>query len=71
MNAFGGNASSIPPSQGGYQSGAGSGAGHDQHHKDCLEVTGKVNGIVYDRFGDFEGFLFLSETGVRTPIPQP
>jgi hypothetical protein len=63
VNAFGGNAPSIPPSQGGYQKGAGSGTGHGHHHKESPEVTGKVNGIVYDRFGDFEGFLFLSEKG--------
>jgi subtilase family serine protease len=30
-----------------------------KHH----EYTGKVNGLVYDRFGDFEGFLLLTEHG--------
>jgi Pro-kumamolisin, activation domain len=28
-------------------------------------ATGKVDGIVYDRFGDFEGFLLLTEAGQR------
>lgn len=27
------------------------------------EATGKINGIVYDRFGDFEGFMLLTEAG--------
>jgi hypothetical protein len=27
------------------------------------EYTGKVRGVVYDRFGDFEGFLLLTEAG--------
>ncbi len=35
------------------------GCGHDHDH----EATGKVNGVIYDRFGDFEGFCLLSEEG--------
>jgi hypothetical protein len=27
------------------------------------EFTGKVAGVIYDRFGDFEGFLLLTEAG--------
>jgi hypothetical protein len=27
------------------------------------EHTGKVNGLVYDRFGDFRGFYLLTEDG--------
>jgi hypothetical protein len=27
------------------------------------EATGKINGVVYDRFGDFEGFHLLTEHG--------
>lgn len=33
--------------------------GHRRHH----EATGKINGVVYDRFGDFEGFCLLTEQG--------
>jgi hypothetical protein len=39
------------------------------HHKPCdhdknrLEFTGKVIGLCHDRFGDFEGFLLLTECG--------
>ena len=35
--------------------GEGSGEGY--------EYTGKVDGVIYDRFGDFEGFLLLTEHG--------
>lgn len=28
-----------------------------------LHYTGKVTGVVYDRFGDFEGFILLTERG--------
>jgi hypothetical protein len=31
--------------------------------KDQMEFTGKVVGIIHDRFGDFEGFLLLMESG--------
>ena len=27
------------------------------------EITGKVTGLIYDRFGDYEGFLLFTETG--------
>jgi hypothetical protein len=33
------------------------------HEKERLEFTGKVAGIIYDRFGDFEGFLLRTEEG--------
>jgi len=36
--------------------------GHGRPH-DWLEFTGKVNGLKYDRFGDFEGFFLLTEHG--------
>ena len=28
-------------------------------------MTGKVDGLVYDRFGDFEGFILDTEDGER------
>ena len=62
VNAFGGNAGAIKPSPIGipYPGGAGPGAG--SHHGARL-FTGKVIGLVYDRFGDFEGFELLTEEG--------
>ncbi|MEI9996933.1 MAG: hypothetical protein WDM91_20230 [Rhizomicrobium sp.] len=59
INGMGGNASKIPPSPGGYQPPSfhpGKPAGEHRY-------TGKIIGIRYDRFGDFEGFTLLSETG--------
>jgi len=28
-----------------------------------LAFTGKVNGLIFDRFGDFDGFLLFTEHG--------
>ncbi len=55
----GGNSANVPPSLNGYQ-----GAGKPGHH--CPGVhhhTGKVAGLIFDRFGDFEGFLLRLESG--------
>ncbi len=59
INGMGGNASGIPPSANGYP------AHHPVLGKHAGEhcYTGKVVGIRYDRFGDFEGFTILSESG--------
>jgi hypothetical protein len=51
VNALGGNAAAIPPSPKGYNPPAGN------------DNTGKVTGLIYDRFGDFEGFHLLTEEG--------
>jgi hypothetical protein len=57
VDGLGGNSSTIQPSPYGvppsqiYQPG--------KHH----EYTGKVIGVIYDRFGDFEGFVLLTEEG--------
>lgn len=64
VNAFGGNAGLVLPSPNGvpvpvHAGGHGKGA-HGTHDE---EFTGKVEGIVYDRFGDFEGFHLLTEAG--------
>jgi hypothetical protein len=51
---------SPPPSLGGGSGGHGGGhRGHHRHEKH----TGKVEGLVYDRFGDFDGFVFRAEDG--------
>jgi hypothetical protein len=33
------------------------------HHRREHGETGKVEGLIYDRFGDFEGFLLETEAG--------
>lgn len=67
VQAFGGDPTKIQPSPSG-------GVPHDKGHKPLdhdhacqpvgkSEFTGKVIGLFHDRFGDFEGFLLLTECG--------
>ncbi len=58
IHSLGGDPSQIPPSLTGYHPGPVHGLG-----KAHEEFTGKVIAIVYDRFGDFEGFRLLTEEG--------
>jgi hypothetical protein len=53
IDASGGNASSIPPSLNGWRGGPGKGP-HPAGEKHC---TGKVVEVIFDCFGDFEGFV--------------
>ena len=59
VNGLGGQARTIEPSPWGAH-GPPPYVGHGPRGR---EATGKVNGIVYDRFGDFEGFLLRTEAG--------
>jgi len=58
VSGLGGNPGSILPSQAGGVSGGLIETGAGRH-----EFTGKVTGIIFDRFGDFEGFLLVTEAG--------
>jgi hypothetical protein len=66
VTGFGGDPGKILPSPTGYVPGLPSPHGHGHegdegsHHR---EVSGKVNGIVYDHFGDFEGFIIETSRG--------
>lgn len=65
VNGAGGVASSIPPSFQGYPT-KGSRPGdhdHDRLHDHEEAHTGKIVGLIFDRFGDFEGFLLDTEPG--------
>jgi hypothetical protein len=62
VDGLGGNSQDVPPSLSGYpgkhrppepEPGHGLGEGH----------TGKVEAMLYDRFGDFEGFVLRTESG--------
>ena len=57
VDGFGGDPGAIGPSPIGYVPGLPE--PHPGHGGDvpATEVTGKVDGIVYDHFGDFEGFI--------------
>jgi hypothetical protein len=59
IDGRGGHASQIPPSPIGYQPPSKGGPARDRER--CN--TGKVMRLCFDRFGDFEGFDFLTETG--------
>ena len=54
VQALGGNPNKIQPSP----TGNGGHAHHPPHEKErCLSFTGKIAGLLFDHFGDFEGFL--------------
>jgi hypothetical protein len=38
---------------------------HPRHEERRLAFTGKISGLIFDRFGDFEGFLLDTEDGER------
>jgi len=58
VQSLGTNPNQIPPSLTGYHPGPVHGVG--ERHE---EFAGKVIAIIYDRFGDFEGFRLLTEEG--------
>jgi hypothetical protein len=57
-----GNPATIVPSQWGIWGTPGLGKG-GQPQKPLCEHIGKVEGLIFDRFGDFEGFLLRDECG--------
>ena len=71
INAMGGDADTIPPTRaafGAAEAGSkgqtrpgGDGAGGTEPYG----PTGKIDGLVYDHFGDFEGFILVTEEGER------
>jgi hypothetical protein len=72
VNGLGGDASQIPPSFGGAPVGGVQTGGHGDHHggrhgnghgNGGRACTGKVTGLMFDHFGDFDGFLL--DTGER------
>jgi hypothetical protein len=38
---------------------------HHPHHEHHEELTGKIQGLIYDHFGDFEGFVLETEEGIH------
>jgi hypothetical protein len=67
VKGFGGKPGEIKPSPHGFTPlpvGKGNPIGKGLPHLDLeMEYTGKVSGVLYDRFGDFEGFYLLTEQG--------
>jgi hypothetical protein len=60
---FGGDPNKILPSPTGDVPHPKLDHGEDEEHKERRHFTGKVVGLVYDRFGDFDGFRLLTEHG--------
>jgi hypothetical protein len=71
INAMGGDADTIPPSSGGVRRGGPGSKGQTRPGGDGARgtepygPTGKIDGLVYDHFGDFEGFILVTEEGER------
>ena len=68
VNGLGVDPGTIPPSLGGYPGKGGHGCpqphpGHGGDHDRGHAATGKITGVCYDRFGDFEGFDLRTEHG--------
>jgi hypothetical protein len=65
VTTFGGDPTQILPSP--------TGDGRCKHHhrhepherEECIAFTGKIAGLIFDRFGDFEGFLLDTGDGER------
>jgi hypothetical protein len=68
VKGFGGNPGGIQPSPTGtVPRPGGHGAPHSgqHHHEEHGRCTGKVAALIFDRFGDFEGFILDAEDGDR------
>jgi len=65
--ALGGDPSSIAPSSRGD---GGRIRPRHERREGRLSYTGKVAGLMFDRFGDFEGFLLDTEDGERTLLTR-
>ena len=64
VGGLGGNPGKILPSPSGNVPGHPLPHPRPPHHRpDIIEFTGKVVALVYDRFGDFDGFKLLTEHG--------
>ena len=61
VDGFGGDAGAVKPSLTGY----GPLGQHTAPRSELRGHTGKVSGLVYDAFGDFEGFWLQSEDGAE------
>jgi hypothetical protein len=65
VHGLGGNPNQIPPSLNGFPGKVRPRPhpGHEERHERGREATGKIVGVCYDRFGDFEGFDLRTEEG--------
>jgi hypothetical protein len=64
VRGFGGDPAQILPSETGQVPGQTPKKPHPGK-KECEEFIGKIEGIIYDRFGDFAGFILDTDHGKR------
>jgi len=68
VDGLGGNADHVKPSflgEGGGKPGDGGDHGGHHHHEHRDDHTGKISGLIFDHFGDFEGFILETAEGER------
>lgn len=63
VGGFGGDPGSVEPDPNGLPGGVKPGQGRPGGHGRRRDFAGKVSGILYDRFGDFEGFILDTREG--------
>jgi hypothetical protein len=69
VQGFGGNPGQILPSPTGWVPGLPEPSRQTpSHHHGCDEFTGKIQGLVYDHFGDFVGFVLETENGINHKV---
>jgi hypothetical protein len=65
VRGFGGDPDTIAPSPIGTVGHPHPGGGHGGEREQQIWLTGKIAALIFDRFGDFEGFLLDTEDGER------
>lgn len=73
VRAFGGDPTHVPPSPYGHPRllEPQPGSDHDRSHGEGrVRHTGKVSGLMFDRFGDFEGFVLATDGGDRRYVSR-
>jgi hypothetical protein len=72
VQGFGGNPGQILPSPTGWVPGLPQPSpepGHHHHHEhDCDEFCGKIDALIFDHFGDFEGFVVETEASIHHKV---
>jgi hypothetical protein len=70
VQGFGGNPGRILPSPTGWVPGLRQPSPQPgpSHYPDQDEFTGKIEGLIYDHFGDFEAFVLETENGVHHKV---
>lgn len=72
VQGFGGNPGQILPSPTGWVPGlpepSPQPGPHHHHEHDCDEFCGKIDALIFDHFGDFEGFVIETEASIHHKV---